>query len=176
MPQFVSKRHKKILRVLRKFFGENNIRGYPGPEVNLGHLLNLSYVNLRVDALIWVTPNCAVAVEVQSDIHSHKKIFNSNLEEIQGRDELKKDMLSRLGIGLVEIWPDDLIDEDTLIKRIFEAACNNLQISFEVEEEIKEDRQWFKKKETTWTSKGFKKQTSKLPGSKFRRRGEDDKY
>jgi hypothetical protein len=130
MPQFVSAKHKEIAEILRREYGDKLI-AWPDTEVNIGKLAGLKGMyQLRCDYFIWISEVCAVALEYHSEIHTHKQIFDSNIIKIQGRDEAKKSLLSRLGIGLVEIYPDDKIDIKSLKKRIDVAIKDYPEIAF----------------------------------------------
>ena len=114
MPQNVSKRHKEIADILRNEYGSKLI-AWPEPEINIGKICGITnLLNLRCDFFIWITDTCAVAIEYQSEIHVDKQIFNSDLDAIKGRDELKKSMLRRLGIGYIEIYKEDPYDIESL--------------------------------------------------------------
>jgi hypothetical protein len=174
MPQFVSKRHQDIATILRKEYGDKLV-AWPDPEVNIGHLAGIkSILNLRCDFFIWITDTCAVALEYHSDIHTNKTIFNSNIEMIQGRDDFKKSTLSKLGIGMVEIYSNDEYDIKTLKKRINKCIKDYPEIRFTKPDESAkinkglQSSMKLKGKENKWQSRSLTSQR-KLQTRPFKR-------
>ena len=125
MPSEVSKEHKKLIARVRKILPDNEVIGYPGPEMNLGHLGNMSGASLRADIFIWWNDNQAVVIEYQSEIHQLEQSNDwHDKDDIAGRDGLKRQLCAHLGLGLVEIWPgsEALTNNLVLLSRIAEAA------------------------------------------------------
>jgi hypothetical protein len=105
----ISKFQKETTILIRSSFPQYDVIGWPGPELNLGHLAGLKNTNLRADIFIWKDINHGVVVECHSSLHDEKgKAWNESREdrlERLARDDLKIQLCSRLNIGFVEIWP-----------------------------------------------------------------------
>jgi hypothetical protein len=122
----VSKLHKEVAEYLQlqKF----EYYGWPESEVNLGHVLGLKGVNLRLDFVVRVPsnePNCKpgyFGIEVQSTLHDERGegAWGRSHEEHLHRlscDDLKRHLLAELGLPCYEVW--DIEDMD----RVMDVGC-----------------------------------------------------
>lgn len=111
MPSFVSKDHKKLIERCRILFRDYEVIGWPDAEVNLGRLAGLSEANLRADIFIRFSEREAVAIEWQSSIHALEESSDwFNKDDIAGRDDLKRQICTKIGVSLVEMWTLDVSD------------------------------------------------------------------
>lgn len=114
-----------MMKRLRTLF-DDAVIGWPDAETNLGRLAGLSEANLRADAFIRFTEHQAVVVEWQSKIHTKEGSKSSwfDHDEIQGRDDLKRQICAKAGIALLELWTLDIPDEH-LKGMVVQAAANS---------------------------------------------------
>jgi hypothetical protein len=121
--------HKKLIKRIRRLYPQYEVVGYPDPEVVLGSLVGLAEAALRADVFIWFSDTQAVVVEYQSEIHALKESNEwFNKEDIAGRDDLKKQICAKFGLGYVEVWYHEDVSDELLMRKI-EAAAENSWIT-----------------------------------------------
>jgi len=182
MPSPVSLEHKNLIERVRRLFPDKEVIGWPGPEMNLGQLACLSNCNLRADIFIWWNDEHtrAVVIEYQSEIHNLDKATEwHDPDEIKGRDDLKKQLVARLGAVIIEVDRGVLqsISDYELIEIITGAASQSWVENVQRKNgrwtyrtlNPKHKREWVKKDEV-WKSRKFGSTGVKLPRKQFRRK------
>lgn len=103
----ISKLHQEVAEFLKEH--EYRYEGWPGSEANLGQMLGLKGVNLRLDFLVYTKDDRCFGIEVQSTLHDERGegAWGRSREEHLHRmacDETKKHLLADLGLPCVYVW------------------------------------------------------------------------
>lgn len=112
----VSKFHMKVRAILDEILPDDwEADGWPMGEVNLCHLAGMRGARFA-DFYVHDEQGRAFVVEVHSSLHNEDGIgawkgTMSDHYRRQGNDENKRHICSRLGIELIELWPDMSIED-----------------------------------------------------------------
>jgi hypothetical protein len=132
----ISKFQKETTVLVRSSFPQYDVIGWPGPELNLGHLANMKNTNLRADIFIWKDINHGIVIECHSSLHTeHGQAWNESREdrlERLARDDLKLQLCSRLNIGFVEIWPNT--SKEVILEKVQKAIDTCPTIAVQIRE------------------------------------------
>jgi hypothetical protein len=123
-----------MVKRLQEIFGDDKVIAWPYTELNIGNALGLSGVNLRADAFVRIARDQGVVIEWQSEIHTQEGCDSDWFcyDDIAGRDDLKKKMCAKAGLGYLELWSLDLTDSQ-LRHRVLDAASKSSMIDEVIE-------------------------------------------